>query len=309
MDRVAYNAMLAQYATPEVSGDGRVSWDGGVRCVIPEVKLYGKCEQETLTGKNLFHADWIVEQINAGNFITDDDITYKQTVEIPVANGLYTLMAHNRISGKGVCLLSVNKRVNSSSAGTIGLSPTFSDYNVVTVENGALYIGCNSSVENFIYLVQNCMVQIEVGGKPTSYEPYCGGIPAPNPSYPVPIKCNNGVFRVTNAAGEYDGGQATAPELYAIPGTEYRDEWDAQTGQGVRRCAIIESYAGESITTPYISSTGELSEGATVVYGIPDTPFYATPARLTMPPGAGQIIQVGGDVADCPITARYLTHS
>ena len=25
--------------------------------------------------------------------------------------------------------------------------------------------------------------------------------------------------------------------------------------------------------------------------------------------GAGQIIQIGGDVADCPITAKYLTHS
>ena len=43
MDRAAFNAMLAQYATPEVSGNGRVSWGGGVRCVIPEVRLYGKC--------------------------------------------------------------------------------------------------------------------------------------------------------------------------------------------------------------------------------------------------------------------------
>ena len=107
----------------------------------------------------------------------------------------------------------------------------------------------------------------------------------------------------------YDGGQATAVELWAIPGADIRDEWDAQTGWGVRRCATIESYAGEEITTPYISSTGELSEGATVIYGIPDTPFWAEPARLTMPPGYGQIIQVSGSVPDCQITAKYLTHS
>lgn len=32
----------------------------------------------------------------------------------------------------------------------------------------------------------------------------------------------------------FDGGEAVAPELLAIPGTEYRDEWDAQTGEGSR---------------------------------------------------------------------------
>lgn len=33
----------------------------------------------------------------------------------------------------------------------------------------------------------------------------------------------------------HDGGQAQAPELWAIPGTDYRDEWDPQTGRGIRR--------------------------------------------------------------------------
>ena len=108
---------------------------------------------------------------------------------------------------------------------------------------------------------------------------------------------------------EWDGGQAAAPELWAVPGTEYMDEWDAQTGRGVRRCAVIGSYSGEQITTPYISSTGELSEGAMVVYGIPDKPFAAEPARLVQPNGPGQITQVSGAVPGCPIEAAYLTHS
>lgn len=502
MDRVAYNALLAQYATPEVSGNGRVSWDGGVRCVMPSVKLYGKCEQETLTGKNLFHADWIVEQINAGSFATDG-VAYEKTVEIPIENGAYMLKVHNRISGKGVCILSTNKAVNSSAAVAVGLSETFSDYKTVTVENGALYIGCNSTVENFIYLVQNCMVQIEAGTEATAYEPYCGGIPAPNPSYPMPVKCNNGkiichgntvlsnsnlfsgdfewiqnteklwglsefykytilhlkpntqytiitpfgvygkskgfssiytslnknpVYHtyIQNAPGlcsqvttlstddsgdvylTYYGtsdpsvecvyreayvveglcGQATAPELYAIPGTEYLDEWNPQTGWGVRRvkklvldgtenwkyskkgdykiCIYAKAYmpalnatngnamcshfseisyayatnlTGEiaykcgialANTTGYIYMSLPLSlldtpdlDGAKdylakqYTNGTPVTlfatqdpePFYIDPARLTQPNGPGQIIQVGGDVADCPITARYLTHS
>ena len=31
-------------------------------------------------------------------------------------------------------------------------------------------------------------IQIEAGDTATEYEPYCGGIPSPNPDYPQPIK-------------------------------------------------------------------------------------------------------------------------
>lgn len=51
--------------------------------------------------------------------------------------------------------------------------------------------------------------QIALGAIATSYEPY------------------------------FDGGEAVAPELLAIPGTEYRDEWDAQTGKGVCRIGEV----------------------------------------------------------------------
>lgn len=40
------------------------------------------------------------------------------------------------------------------------------------------------------------------------------------------------------------------------------------TGKIVKRTAKIDSYNGESITTPYISTTGSLSTGATVIYQI-----------------------------------------
>lgn len=46
MNRQMFNAMAAQYATPEVSGDGLVSWDGGKKCVIPSVRLYGAAMQD-----------------------------------------------------------------------------------------------------------------------------------------------------------------------------------------------------------------------------------------------------------------------
>jgi hypothetical protein len=39
-------------------------------------------------------------------------------------------------------------------------------------------------------------LQLETGSQPTSYEPYTGGIPAPSPSYPMPINVVNGVQTV-----------------------------------------------------------------------------------------------------------------
>ena len=107
----------------------------------------------------------------------------------------------------------------------------------------------------------------------------------------------------------HDGGTAVAPALFAIPDTEYVDTWNPQTGKGVRRCAVIESYAGEPVTTPYVSSTGELSDGAYVIYGIADTPFQTDPQPLTAPHGAGQIVQTGGTLDGVPITVKYVTHS
>lgn len=301
MDRAAFNAMLAQYATPEVSGNGRVSWDKGVRCVIPEVKLYGKCEQDgtptpdapveircnngvfVARGSNLVDMPDIVSQA----YSVDVKSYIQWYIDLPVGTAVtvsadaYTPQgAGGKASAWRIVLndktridlwagyTNAEKRVSYTHTKTV-------DFAISDVSYSLWYLGYG--VGEYDRWAKN--ITVNIGDTDLGYTPY------------------------------YDGGQAMAPELYAIPGTEYRDEWDAQTGKGVRRCAIIESYAGETITTPYISSTGELSDGATVVYGIPDTPFYATPARLTMPPGAGQIIQVGGDVADCPITARYLTHS
>lgn len=306
MDRRLHDCMIAQYGTPEVSGDGLVSWVGGVKCVMPSVRLYGAAVQETLTGKNLFDADWVVAQYEANNY---ESVGGYRVVAIPMDNGTYTIKVNTPVSHIGFAIISTNKAVNTQYDTAVSLMQQhWANQRTLNIKNGVLYIG-EYGVNKLAECVRDAHVQIELGSTATDYEPYCGGIPAPNPQYPIMPVCNDGVYQLTNADGTWDGGQATAPELWAIPGTDIRDEWDAQTGCGVRRCATIESYAGEEIATPYISSTGELSEGATVLYGIPDTPFYHPPAKLTQPPGYGQIIQVSGSVPDCPITAKYLTHA
>ena len=313
MNRQLHDLMMAQYATPKVSGDGLVSWNGGVKCVIPSVKLYGAANQGTMSGSNMLNpALYEFESGYTKNGVTltindDGSITASGTPTIKSGRimmlylGEYIdVLKNGETYIENGCWFVVKK-----SDGTQTWPGT------VTVDTDTM-VSIRPYFEIYVDDYSNGMtryIAINHGTTHLPWERYCGGIPAPNPSYPIMPVCNDGVFKATIPDGAWDGGQATSPELWAIPGTDIRDEWDAQTGWGVRRCAVIDSYAGEQITTPYISSTGELSEGAMVVYGIPDTPFYTAPARLTQPNGPGQIIQVSGSVPDCPIEANYLTHS
>ena len=435
MNRQLHDLMMAQYATPKVSGDGLVSWNGGVKCVIPSVKLYGAANQGTMSGSNMLNpALYEFESGYTKNGVTltiNDDGSITASGTPTIASGrimtLYLgeyidVLKNGETYIENGCWFVVKK-----SDGTQTWPGT------VTVDTDTM-VSIRPYFEIYLDDYSNGMtryIAINKGTTRLPWERYCGGIPAPNPGYPIMPVCNDGVvvargknlwndysaffnknywerhdnaYVSTRTNGTYiyanfplfegeaytlsayfdeiendrtkvqirtsdnvisaeapstsevgrvsltfvpkkseiyrfcigghstgkmtisriqlevglsatdytpywDGGQATSPELWAIPGTDIRDEWDAQTGWGVRRCAVIDSYAGEQITTPYISSTGELSEGAMVVYGIPDTPFYTAPARLTQPNGPGQIIQVSGSVPDCPIEANYLTHS
>lgn len=63
----------------------------------------------------------------------------------------------------------------------------------------------------------------------------------------------------------------------------YEDDFVKQNGlwyikKGVEK---IESYNGESITTPYISSTGELSTGATIYYGVSNPTLSPLPLEIS----------------------------
>lgn len=301
MDRTAYSALLAQYAARSVSGEGHVSWDGGVKCVMPSVKLYGKCEQDgtptpdvpvpakcnngtfAVRGSNLAEIPDLISQsysVSVRSYIqwyidlpVGAAVTVSADAYTPYDEGGH--ISAWRIALKDNTLITLWAGYTNAEQRVFYTHTKTVDFTISDVSYTLWYLG--AGVGEYDRWAKN--ITVNIGNADLGFVPY------------------------------YDGGTAQAPDLRAIPGTAYRDEWDARTGRGVRRCAVIESYAGEGIGTPWISTTGELSEGAMVVYGIPDTPFAATPARLTMPSGPGQIIQTGGDVAECPITARYLTHS
>ena len=239
MNRNLHNAMLAQYATPKVSGDGLVSWENGVKCVMPSVRMLGAVTQETLAGSNLFDGNF------KGGYITgnaDGTRVIKSFRETPTQWYLIVMP----------CEPDTVYYV-SKSGGAISLAAGYTtEYPYTDIVIQGLYERIDANAckvttgADAAYLVAYCFNTAR-GDDPTTlkawitkdapaaYEPYCGGIPAPNPSYPIMPVCNDGAYRSTSPDGSWDGGTAKAPELWAIPGTDIRDEWDSQTGWGVRR--------------------------------------------------------------------------
>ena len=126
----------------------------------------------------------------------------------------------------------------------------------ITVENTflMLYVYIASGTEGDTITVRNIMV--EAGRNATEYEAY------------VPIK-----FLTPNVTNVFAG-------IPVSTGGNYTDangqSWVCDTmeyGRGVwvKRCETIASYSGETIPGEYMSSTGNLTEGAKVVYAL-ETP-------------------------------------
>ena len=320
MNRQTVATMMAQYKTVFTSGEGRVEWEEGVHSYAPSVVLRGRCAQagtptpdspqEILhnngvffsQGRNLFNlygaaalANSSATQLYPISFVED---------AVQINQSMYY---HGRVyfAGVDMFLIAGSYRLSAtcyapSSAlsktlyyGVEGVSNTLalSAYDTwvpikrgITVSQSGWYrlhiqlAGGKDKNTDMGLLVKE--IQLERGTVYHTYEPY------------------------------HNGGAAIAPDLYAVPGTDYVDEWDTQTGRGVQRCGVIAAYNGEPISTPYISTTGELSTGATVVYGLPVSKAFQTqPEKLILPAGYGQIYQVAGDVADAPLSVGRVTHT
>lgn len=105
-------------------------------------------------------------------------------------------------------------------------------------------------------VISNIMVT-EVG-ESTEFEPYTA--PCPTPENPSPLasrvhkETQTGMGLVLNGVGETKD-VLSVNRFYG-------------TAELTRKCGVIESYNGETITTDYMSTTGELTQGAKIVYAL-----------------------------------------
>ena len=178
---------------------------------------------------------------NSGYFSRSDQRSYVFEVDGESAVISYT----KTLDGSRYCAFSdeIPSSVNS----------THDDRFLIALEKGDInYIATNENHRKYLIIAlvtteDTSTLQVEKGISYTTYEPYT------ETTASIPI-----------TAPLYDG--------------DYMEVYADGSGKIVRTNAKIDSYAGEEITTDYVSTTGELSEGATVVYKL------ATPTEEPLTP-------------------------
>lgn len=214
---------------PYSGGDGVRCWNNGVRCVLPEVQIGGKVEQEQYEGYNRLQLDGKTEN----NEVT---VSYDPDTQIFTLNGTKTLPGNLILSDSAHInwdgaekfwtvrqKIGGNVTLDANGAGRYLLWSVFTnDYNSYTCRTkcttqdeseefvanvvsgvgkieqspaGSGYrillqcLGC--SAENPIvfdnYQVRLMITEADTNdwSIPTAYEPYTGGMPVPNPDWPV----------------------------------------------------------------------------------------------------------------------------
>lgn len=310
--------MLAQYKRKTVTGTAAVSWEHGVHCELPRVTVRGAATQAKYEGRNLFDISKLSKTTSTNNayysyvgkdhFVMSEPEGYSGDGHATTAETLselapllaegttYRLSFQTESSRRYIYLL------GGAQLWAGELAPS-----AASLAGNVLFYGkdTNAGQDRGDCRISN--IQIEEGTVATAYEPYTGGKPAPNPNYPI-MPQFAGAVALEDAAGN----TIALPELLAIPDATVCDEAEYIGGESwriTRRVGVVESYAGEAVGDVWCSSTGELSDGASVWYELP-APTTETLAlgRLVQPAHGGSVVQVGGDL-QCELEVTYVGHS
>lgn len=217
------------------SGNGKIS----------DMMLYGKSEQFTATGKNLFN-------LSVGGFIsaTDGSVSTGNISSIGTTDFI-------KINGKDITVIARNFSTSMANAYAyrIGFyNPEKAWIKNIILTNNKKYSISTAQVTDAEYIrvsvpsaVYNT-IQVEYGSEATTYEPYTGGQPSPSPDYPQEIKSVvNPTVKVSNEDGTKSQTVTLPYTLNAIPvssggnvtidGQQYiADYVDVERGKIVRMC-------------------------------------------------------------------------
>lgn len=159
---------------------------------VDDFKMTGvDLEQDATTGKNKFNGELesgIYNDTNGNKSTSSNNVRNVNPIEIK-PNTTYIFS----INGVGKAINVLEYAEDMTYIGRIGTGP-LSANSSFTTSNNAKYIsifkGNSDGTEKW---------QIQEGSSVTSYEPYTGGIPSPNPDYPQEIKVVEGRQVITDS--------------------------------------------------------------------------------------------------------------
>lgn len=191
------NVIYLERDSTTVSGNPITITDA-VAAPLVGYEIIGNTTQNTLTGKNLLPATYGSETINDVVFTKNSDgsVTANGTASAGInyyTNGYtYTeLQAGTYTLSDGVSSGESNDTFftfldGGPSYNSTVNNPTFTLSQATNLRT-RIVIRSGVRLDNVVF-----KVQLESGSTATSYEPYCGGVPSPNPSYPQTVNTVTG---------------------------------------------------------------------------------------------------------------------
>lgn len=284
-------------ASDSISDCGsNLSLDNTIASTLRSVELKGDTYQQTYSGKNLFDSPTSAgqtfrasySQIDANSFTITSTETTNGTAYIQIdktlqPNQTYTISWDKTVTAGTPTSIAGNLAVQVGASGTIP-SPIQSPVTVTTDSSGLLrlyfylsYAGSGTTTLGDSIKIYN--TQLELGSTATDYEPYVGGIPAPNPDYPQDIQVVTGEQTVTvNGKNLYDvldtSGQSVATEI-----TVDSDGWIHATYNNTSPSTLFLNYR----TNPLFLKTNT---------------EYATIMEIKSVSGSGSVVPVNGGTVD-----------
>ncbi len=148
---------------------------------IEKVTIDGKSAQASTTGKNLFDGE-----LELGTYLTTTGAKYNATDTYRNAN-------YVSINPNTTYTFSIDGTSQKYALYFYDKNKTFLNYNsslsngTFTAPDKAYYVNFRCFTADFTSNYTKLKVQLEQGSFATDYEPYTGGEPSPNPSYPQNI--------------------------------------------------------------------------------------------------------------------------
>ena len=183
-----------------VSGTGSsITMNNTAGFGLNSVEIDGDTTQQTYTGKNLipfvsqnFTVNDVTFSVVGGSLkvngtsngiIYSSNANYKTNFSFTLPAGTYTFSGDNLVGS------SIRKYDDNSTL--VAVEASGSPSSLTLTESTKVYLGIyvanNTAFSNHI-----AQFQLESGSTATAYEPYVGGIPAPNPSYPQTVNTVTG---------------------------------------------------------------------------------------------------------------------
>lgn len=198
--------------------------------------VYGDTAQQTYTGKNLFD---ISKVVTSTQIMNNNDGTL--TIKTPSGSSTASATAPNKLSD--YC-----PGLKVGDAATLSFTTTGNEKYIYLYGTGANILWGTSAGSKTQTITQAMLdalvlwyasgpsttatisdIQIELGSTATAYEPYVGGVPAPNPSYPQDVNVVTGEQTVEIVGKNLFDKNNVNGGTYYIDGNQHKIIYGAST--------------------------------------------------------------------------------